>query len=93
MKRQTPGLAFAVACAMAAAAAPAEQEAKTILGASGVKGGLVVHLGCGDGKATVALHANDSYLVHGLDADAANVAKARAHIEKAGDGLGGVVGV
>ncbi len=84
MRRQTLGLGFAVACAMAAAAAPAEQEARTILGASGVKGGLVVHLGCGDGKATVALHANDSYLVHGLDADAANVAKARAHIEKAG---------
>ena len=30
---------------------------------SGVKGGLVVHLGCGDGKLTAALRVNDSYLV------------------------------
>ena len=64
-------------------AAPAD-EAGRILSAAGVKGGLVVHLGCGDGKLTAALHAGDSYLVHGLDADAANVEKARAHIRTLG---------
>ena len=47
--------------------------ARDILDATGVKGGLVVHLGCGDGKLTAALRVNDSYLVHGLDLDAANV--------------------
>ncbi|MEW6357605.1 MAG: PQQ-binding-like beta-propeller repeat protein [Planctomycetota bacterium] len=66
----------------------AQQEEKAlaaqILDAAGVKGGLVVHLGCGDGKLTAALRANDSYLVHGLDTDVANVAKAREHIRSLG---------
>jgi len=53
--------------------------AREILEASGVKGGLVVHLGCGDGRLTAALHASDAYLVHGLDADPTNVEKARRH--------------
>jgi len=75
----------------ATAAAPGEQ-ARKILTATGVKGGLVVHIGCGDpsagsgqaGGLTAALRASDSYLVHGLDTDAANVAKAREHIRKLG---------
>ncbi len=58
--------------------------AKEILDATGVKGGLVVHLGCGDGKLTAALRANDRCLVHGLDADAKNVDKAREHIRSLG---------
>ncbi len=56
------------------------EQAQQILDASGVKGGFVVHLGCGNGKLTAALRANDSYLVHGLDADAKNVEQARKHI-------------
>ena len=55
-------------------------NAEQILNAAGVKGGLVVHIGCGDGKLTVALYANESYLVHGLDTDSVNIAKARATI-------------
>ena len=42
-----------------------------ILEASGVKGGLVVHLSCGDGRLTAELRPNDRYQVHGLDRDAA----------------------
>jgi len=49
-----------------------------------VKGGLVVHLGCGDGELAVALRANESYLVHGLDADAAQVENARAYVQSLG---------
>ncbi len=59
-------------------------QASKILKETGVKGGLVVHVGCGDGKLTAALRANDSYLVHGLDTDAANIAKARKHIRSKG---------
>jgi outer membrane protein assembly factor BamB len=59
-------------------------EAAQILSATGIKGGLVVHLGCGDGTLTAALRANDSYLVQGLDARAENVEKARAHIRRLG---------
>ena len=51
-----------------------------------VGGGIVVHLGCGDGKLTAALHVNDSYIVQGLDAD---VAQARQNIQ-AGGGYGPV---
>jgi SAM-dependent methyltransferase len=47
-------------------------------------GGLIVHIGCGDGKLTAELHFNDTCLVHGLDADPDAVAKARAHIRKLG---------
>ena len=65
------------------AASPADQ-ARAILDATGVKGGLVVHLGCGDGALTTALRANESYLVHGLDTDAANIEKARARIRSLG---------
>ena len=57
------------------------EQAQQILDASGVKGGLIVHVNCGDGKLTAALGANDSYLVHGLDADAKNIAQARKHIQ------------
>ena len=57
------------------------KQARQILDASGVKGGLVVHIGCGDGKLTVALRANDSYLVHGLDESTENIEQARKHIQ------------
>ena len=54
--------------------------ARQILEATGVQGGLVVHLGCGDGSLTAALRLDDRYLVHGLDADADNIQAARTHI-------------
>ncbi len=57
-----------------------QQKAKQILSAAGVKGGLVVHIGCDEGKLTAALRDGDSYLVHGLDDDADNIAAARKHI-------------
>jgi len=69
--------------------ARAERSAEDILKGAGIKGGLVVHLGCGDGKLTAALRANDSYLVQGLDTDPANVERAQAHIRSLG--LGGKV--
>jgi outer membrane protein assembly factor BamB len=69
----------------------AEPSALEILKASGVQGGLVVHVGCGDGRFTATLHANNSFLVHGLDADPKQVAAARRHIESLG--LYGVVSV
>ena len=58
--------------------------ARQVLEATGVRGGIVVHLGCGDGKLTAALWANESYLVHGLDADGENVETARRHVRSLG---------
>ena len=63
-----------------------KQTARKILNETGVKGGLIVHLGCGDGKLTAALLANDSYLVHGLDTNDNNVEKARDYISKPANG-------
>ena len=50
----------------------------------GVQGGLVVHVGCGDGQLTAELLAGDRYRVHGLDTDPANVARAREHVRSLG---------
>ena len=82
---------FALTLAIAApvlggetAPGPEVAQARQILEATGITGGLVVHVGCGDGKLTAALGASDGFLVQGLDADAANVAKARAHIRTLG---------
>jgi len=61
-----------------------DELAKEILDTSGVQGGIVVHLGCGDGKLTAALRINDSYTVHGLEADPAKVAEARKYIKSQG---------
>jgi len=63
---------------------PLQDERRRILDAAGVQGGLVVHLGCGDGKLTAVLRAGDSYTVQGLDADARNVEAARRHIRSLG---------
>ncbi|HUT32469.1 MAG TPA: PQQ-binding-like beta-propeller repeat protein [Planctomycetota bacterium] len=74
------GVPLACWLALSAAWSGEQGQAKEILAATGVDGGLVVHVGCGDGRLTAALHASESFLVHGLDADPANVEKARAHI-------------
>ncbi len=73
--------ALLVACLPSVCSA---DSAEQILEATGVTGGLVVHLGCGDGKLTAALGAGSGYLVHGLDADPANVARARVYVDGAG---------
>ena len=55
-----------------------------ILQATGARGGLIVHLGCGDGQLTTALHADKDCLVHGLDADPNRVDAARRHVRSLG---------
>jgi SAM-dependent methyltransferase len=60
------------------------QNTSEILDATGIEGGLVVHVDCSNGRLTAALRANESYLVHGLDNDASEIAKAREHIHSLG---------
>ena len=55
-------------------------SAGDIITASGIKGGFVVHVGCGNGTTTAALRKNNAFIVHGLDTNPANVQKAREHI-------------
>jgi SAM-dependent methyltransferase len=77
-----PYMVLCVLCILSTATA--QPLARHILEATGFKGGLIVHIGCGDGKLTAALRASDSYLVHGLDVKAENVEKAREHIQSLG---------
>jgi len=78
-------LATCLSCGPAAAdnGEPAA-SAERILDAAGVQGGIVVHLGCGDGKLTAALRVDDRYTVHGLEADPARVVPASNHIRSLG---------
>ncbi len=72
------GVVLGLIIAMAAGTTTADSiTAETIYEATGVQGGLVVHLGCGDGKLTADLRANERYLIHGLDTDIACVTKTR----------------
>lgn len=60
------------------------QEAKQILDSTGVKGGLIVAIGCDSPELLAGLRADDSYLVHGLDSDPGKVAEAREYLQNKG---------
>ncbi len=78
------GVLIVTALCLTASSAVAATPGSEILEVAGVEGGLVVHLGCGDGKLTATLRDNDRYLVHGLDTSSVNVTAARAHIQSLG---------
>jgi len=59
-------------------------DAKTILTESAIRGGLVVHLGSGDGELTAALGASDRYHVHGLAMSDADLMAGRKLVKKTG---------
>jgi len=60
------------------------ETAGQILKATGIRGGVVVHVGCGDGKLTAAFGKLDGFLVHGLDRSEEEVTAAREHMESLG---------
>lgn len=61
-----------------------QATARRLITGSGVRGGLIVHVGCSDGKLTAALRVNDAYVVQGLDANAENVSQANERFAKRG---------
>jgi outer membrane protein assembly factor BamB len=61
-----------------------EAIAQQIHQATGVRSGLIVHVGCGEGRLTAALRAGEGTLVHGLDRNPAQVAAARQHLRQRG---------
>ena len=77
----TAALLLAPLAAVHGAATDNATTASSVLQTTGIRGGLVVHIGCGDGKLTAALCAKDSFIVQGLDAD---VNAARQHIQSLG---------
>ncbi len=65
-------------------AADPESEAAAILAATGVRGGLVVQLGCGDGQLAAALGQQASFVVQALDRDSERVMQAREFLSRQG---------
>ncbi|MCA9129938.1 MAG: PQQ-binding-like beta-propeller repeat protein [Planctomycetales bacterium] len=59
-------------------------SAESLLQESGVRGGFIVHLGCGTGELTEALHLSDSIQVHGLDVDREKIATAKNRVFSSG---------
>ena len=60
------------------------KKAHKILEETGIEGGLIVHVGVETGKLTAALHADDSYLFHGISPKKYKVKKARRYIDDQG---------
>lgn len=56
-----------------------------ILESHGLRGGLAVHIGCGDGSLVSDFYGEGNFLVQGLDNDSEVVAGARREIIRAGD--------
>jgi SAM-dependent methyltransferase len=78
--RQEPTIAALLVLSVTALSR-AEKSAEEIIHEAGICGGVVVHLGCGDGKLTTALQTErDSCLVQGLDVDRAMIQRARRRI-------------
>ncbi|MGB2821666.1 MAG: PQQ-binding-like beta-propeller repeat protein [Phycisphaerae bacterium] len=89
--RETPGLAVSLVLLMgpwagwsAAQEQPAQDQARDVLDAAGVSGGLIVHLGCGNGRLTAALGRSGRFVVRGLQRDRQALAEARRHISAEG---------
>ncbi len=72
------------ACVFAFACSASAEDGAELLRQSGVHGGVVVHLGCGDGTVTAQLAAGPQYVVQGLATDGATVASARKRLLAAG---------
>ncbi len=84
MQRNTwKTIALALA-ALLAAGNTAETAQHEILETAGIEGGIIVHLGCGDGSLAEQLAAGDRYLVQGLDTNPATVTAARKRLLDAG---------
>ena len=87
----TAAVTFLAASTGGGAVSAATGDAAAILEKSGVQGGLIGHVGCGDGTLTTALRRDDGYIVHGLDRSAANVDQARKHVRS--QGLAGKISI
>jgi len=82
------GLALTWVCAgvgfAATEAATGNDNAAKLVASAGVRGGLIVHVGCESGKLTASLPAGRPFLVQGLSDSPDDVAAAREYVRSAG---------
>jgi outer membrane protein assembly factor BamB len=64
--------------------AEAVAQADQILSGAAFRGGLIVHIGCGEARLTAALSAGEKSLVQGLSVDALQVERARRYVRGLG---------
>ena len=76
MRKPIVSMILAIVCSQVVFAADVAQ----ILNETGIKGGIIVHIGCDDPGRLAELGAGTACVVHGLDTDAVKVAKARAFL-------------
>lgn len=76
--------ALALTGASCRAEGDSHAEAQRVFDCAGVRDGLVVHVGCGDGRLTAALRCGEHCLVQGLETDPAKVEVARRNIQSLG---------
>ncbi|KPK44643.1 MAG: hypothetical protein AMJ65_02435 [Phycisphaerae bacterium SG8_4] len=77
-------LGMLLATTVSAGPAGPADEAEQIASLAGFSGGLVIHVGCGDGQLTAALHLADNCVVQALDTDSESVERAREAIRGTG---------
>jgi len=77
---------FSMLLALGSLAAPGNMvdEARQIAALADFHGGLIIHVGCADGRLTAALRMADNCVVQGLENDARQVAAARETIRSLG---------
>jgi len=80
-KSMTVMAVLAVSIGSSAALGADVDSARKLVAESGVKGGLIVHVGEASAEWTAGLRVDDRYLVQGLRRDAASVAAARTYLK------------
>jgi outer membrane protein assembly factor BamB len=80
----TDSLQLALCCAADDASSSPNSLATEIYRETKVRGGLVIHVGSGNGELTAALHAGDGYQVQGLERDPAQVQASRDALRRLG---------
>jgi outer membrane protein assembly factor BamB len=66
-------------------------EVRRLIERTNLPGGVIVHVGRGDGRFTAALRRNEAFVVQGLDTDLARIAQAREYVR--GKGTYGAVSI
>ena len=77
-------VAFCLAHTISVLADTPEEQSQQLRDLSQVTGGVVVHLGCGEGRLTAALLAGDGFVVHGLDESSDRISEARRFLQSTG---------